>query len=173
MPAVPSVPIFGPSIIPDTVLNQLADAVRFAMAPPLFVARQTVAQALTNGVYDEINWDSVTVDTVNGHDSGLPTRYTAQYAGWYQLSGGASFAANATGIRRCGWAINGSAIDDRLAVVTAVASGGLHGVARTMHVYLSEEDYVELWALQGSGGSLNTDVANGVQSSISVRWVSN
>lgn len=173
MPAVPSVPTFTDGILDSTALNRLVDALTFAMAPPLFAARQTVAQSLTNGAYSAITWDSVTVDTADGHDSGLSTRYTAQYAGWYQLSGGASFAANVTGIRRCGWAVNGSAINDYLSVQQAVNSGATHSVARTLHVYLSVDDYVELYALQGSGGSLNTDVGNGVQSSISVRWVSN
>lgn len=173
MPVVPSVPTFGPSIVPDTVLNQLADAVRFALAPPLFRGRQTSVQPLTTGTFTAITWDTEDVDSANGHDTSTnPSRYTAQYAGWYQVSGGVSFANNSTGYRQTVWGVNGSLIFDYFASMGAVNGTGTRSVARTLMVYLAIGDYVELHGWQNGSASLNTEVASGTQSSINVRWVS-
>lgn len=173
MATVPTVPTFGPNIAPATALGQLADAVRFSLAPPHAVLRQTSAQTIGTGSFTALNFDTEDVDSVNGHDSGLPSRYTAVYPGWYQVSGGATFASSATGRRLARVGVNGALVAGSESGVPGNAS--VIGFAfRATEVYLAIGDYVEVFVFQDSGGNLATFVANAeFQCSMAVRWVSN
>jgi hypothetical protein len=156
------------------------DPLLFLFKRPMARLRQVVAQSLTNGVPTALTFTVHDVDQDwaggAGHSDSVNTsRYTANYAGWYQVSGGVSFVANATGARGCYWAVNGSlslGVED---IGAPTPGGATHGQpARTELLYLNVGDYVELWALQISGGALNTAVGGSATgSTMNVLWVSN
>jgi hypothetical protein len=145
-----------------------------AVLPPLAMLRQTAAQTLTTGTYTAVLFDTEDFDSHNGHSTVSNTsRYTAVTAGVYEVSGGCAFAANATGRRLARVAANGTVIGGSLSGIPANASVVGYPV-RTTLVRLAVGDYVELQALQESGGNLATFITNSeFQPTMVVRWVSN
>lgn len=148
----------------------------FLLRPPIARLRRVTPQNIANNTPVAIAWEVADVDTdidgIGGHDAGAPTRYTARYPGWYQISGGISFAANGTGLRLATWAVNGSNIAGSDVLLPALASNSLRYTARTELVFLAEGDYVELRAYQSSGGVLALATTSDEQPTMNVRWVS-
>lgn len=157
------------------------DVFRFLLKPPKCELRQPVAQSIPNNVvFTAITFGAHDIDEdyLGGamhSDSTNPSRATANFAGWYQVSGAVAFAANATGVRGAYIVVNGTAINGSEALIASAGAANSHiTVARTKMVYLNVGDYVELQCYQNSGGALLTAVSGAVsQSSLSVRWVSN
>lgn len=172
VPALPSAFVVGKARASDMELLRLA--LSFSLNPPIAELRQTVAQTLTTGVTTAITFTTEDVDSVNGHDTVTnPDRYTAVYAGWYQVSGGCSFAASAVGQRIVVPTVNGTLVNGSGADVQSTAALTCFIPIRTKLIYLNVGDFVQLTAFQNSGGNLNTDVTTYQQPNISVRWVSN
>jgi hypothetical protein len=147
--------------------------VAFLRTPPIAELRQTSAQTLSNATSTALLFDTEDVDSAAGHSTSSNTsRYTAVYDGWYQLSGGAGFAANTTGVRLLLWQVNGTSLPQGGAIIGATSALVARVAARTVHAYLNVGDYVELSAYQSSGGNLAMSVSVGDQPSMSVRWVS-
>jgi hypothetical protein len=120
---------------------------------------RVATQSLTNTTAAAITFDTEVRDDGGYYDAGSPTRLTITNAGWYVLTGSVQFAANATGLRRAYFRVNNTT-DYSVASVNAVSSAGLVTVPVAAAVlYLAAGDYVELWARQDSGGSLNTALA--------------
>lgn len=100
----------------------------------------------------------ITFDTVRRDDGGLADlandRLVAQVAGWYVISAGFGFAANATGNRGGELMVNGTIeIAQQFYEAPAV---GVAVMSITAVYYLAATDYVELFGFQTSGGNLNT-----------------
>lgn len=170
MPIVPPIPAIGSGVLTTTQLAQLATAVSFLQQPPAFRGRQSVAQSLTNGLATAITLDAEDLDSASGHTT--TSRYVAQYDGWYWIAGGIGYASNGTGIRGVEWWVNGSVLAGSGAMFPASAASSNRLPGRGMLIYLTEGDYVELYAFQSSGGALNTAVATQEQPSMSVGWYS-
>lgn len=149
------------------------DVFTFLLAPPMAELRQTVSQNFTTSTAAAVTFDTEDIDSANGHSTSSNTsRYTAVYAGWYLCSGGISFDTNATGRRFAWWRVNG--VD--LAGSDVGIPAGANNVtvpARTKHIFLAVNDFVELVGWQDSGGTRASVVAGIDQPSMSVRWVSN
>lgn len=180
MAVVPASHTFVDGVAPTSEANTyIRDPIAFALNPPRAELRQNVAQTLTTGVGAMLTWDiedlDTDVDAIGGHDTAVnPSRYTVRYAGWYQVSGVASFVANSTGRRITYIAVNGSIVNGTEMIFPASATGSSHAATRTKHIYLNVGDYVEIQATQDSGGNLATSSGFGPSnSSMSVRWVSN
>ncbi len=142
--------------------------------PPGGQFRQSVAQTLTSGSFTAITFTQEDYDNRGGHSTSSNTsRYTAQVAGRYQVSGAVAFVASATGRRGTQWRINGSVVNgSQLLLSSGDDADETQYPARTMTVFLSVGQYVELYAIQQSGGNLNTSVADGgTQSMMAVRYV--
>ncbi len=177
MPAVPTVPTFSPGIVSATDLGLLASVSRFATNPPRAELRATVVQLINNGAATPINFDTADVDTdidgVGGHNPAVnPSRFTARYPGWYEVSGGVVFAAAAANRRVTWFKVNGVDVSGTEAVTPGSAAGSVGPAARSKLVYLAIGDYVELVAYQDSGGALNTAVVTFEQPNMTVRWKS-
>lgn len=170
MPAVPVIPTFGPGVVPGTALTQLADALAFAMNPPAVKAYQTVAQPLANGTLTAIIFDSVEFDDYTMWNSGAPTRITIQYPGRYFISGGVATVVNDTSYRYARLAVNGTTVTDGNTAVDPVPSISTRVPARSTITYLDIDDYVELYTQHAIGGVLNTAVAVGDASGLTVAW---
>ena len=119
-------------VVYDTTVTAVADAT-------------TVALSCTLEEYDNDTMHSTTVN---------PSRIKAVAAGRYTLLGTASFAANATGLRRIGIRINGTTeyVLQRVIAGSAITDIILSGV-RTFT--FAVDDYAELVVGQTSGGSLD------------------
>lgn len=171
MAEVPTFPTFVDGLLTASQLNQLGDAVRFAMAPPKVKAYQTVAQSLANGSLTTIILDTTEFDTYTMWDALLPTRVTVQYDGYYFVSGGVAFVLNTASYRYVRIAVNGSTLTDGNVAVAPVPSISTRVPARATITYLEAGDYVEISGQQASGGALNTGVAIGDGSDLVVSWI--
>lgn len=170
MPAVPTAPDFDDGIVDSSYLNRLAAAIQFAQAKPRCKAIQSVAQSLANNTLTVLTWNSVEFDDYVMWDAGLPSRITALYPGYYDLGGGASFAANATSYRFLRWLVNGSAISDSHVLLPPATGLATMIGAKATTVFLDIDDYVELQVRQATGGALNTSVGAGDFSSAVVTF---
>lgn len=176
MAVVPAVPPIVTGVLPTSTQSQIAQVESYLVAPPIAQLRQDTVQALgTSGTFFPITFDAEVVDSVGGHDNVTNnSRYTAVYAGWYEIDGGVAFAANATGSRFTEIAVNGSAVGGGVASAPATAGIGLWLPVRATLTFLNVGDYVEIWGRQDSGGALNTDVGTqSGKSSMTVIWRSN
>lgn len=167
MPLVPTVPLFGSSgPIPIEKLQELADALTFALRPPIAELKQAVAQNLTNSTWTAATFDAFDVDTdvdgEGGHSTSVNTsRFTARYPGWYRLTGGPAFFVNGTGIRGSRWTKNGSPVDSAATLEAPITADNSLYAARGKLVYLAIGDYIELQLFQSSGGVLSTAAPGG------------
>lgn len=172
MATVPAVPPFTDGILNSTTLGQLGDVVAFLKAPPIAELRQTSAQTISTGTFTAINFDTEDLDSADGHDAGLPSRYTAVYPGYYEVGGGVTFAANATGRRLARMHVNSALVSGSVSGLPGNAS--ILGFAlRAKKVFLNIGDYLEIFMFQDSGGNLATFITNTeYQPTVSIRWVS-
>jgi hypothetical protein len=114
-------------------------------------------QSIPNATWTAIShtnalWDDQPAGN-NHWSASSPTRLTVRVAGTYEIVGNAEFASNATGARSLGIKVNGVF----LAVQATPAS--LSQVTVSTQWKCSVGDYIELFAYQTSGGSL--DIAYG------------
>lgn len=142
---------------------------------PAAKLRQSVAQAIPNGAPTALTFNLEDLDAdpdgIGGHSTTTNTsRYTCRYPGWYRVGGGASLAANGTGVRVLSWAVNGTHVAGSDVLLPALAGNSLRVTARSDLIRLNETDYLELRLYQSSGGSLNTAVTNDEQPTMSVSW---
>jgi hypothetical protein len=151
------------------------DAGNFMIGEPIAELRQATLQPVATASFTSISLDASDIDSDGGHSNVTNnSRYTGKTAGWFQFSGGASFATNGTGSRGTQWAKNGTGVV--ASGVLGASSGAAFAswvAARTKFIQLNgSTDYVELQAFQSSGGSLNTVVGAGSDpANMSVRWV--
>lgn len=125
---------------------------KLAYDPPRAKVYQSAAQTLNNGALTLVTFTSEEVDDDGLHSIVANTsRITVAVAGWYEVLGQISYAANATGIRRAMLLKNGATFGD--ATAEAVDSGGhimqVHG-----ETLCAAGDYLELQGYQSSGGNL-------------------
>jgi hypothetical protein len=182
--AVVPVPLtVGSGLSSSSDFNEgVRDPLLFLMKRPMARLRQIVAQSIPNGTPTALTFTASDVDqdwvtaTNAGHSNSVnTTRWTANYAGWYECSGGVSFAANVTGARGCYWSVNGTLALGVEGIGAPTPGGATHGQpARVETLYLNVGDYLELLALQISGGALLTAVGGtATGSTMNVRLVSN
>lgn len=158
----------------QTLATNINDDVVNLAAPPLAVLRQTTGQTIANNVFAAITLTTEDIDTANGHSTSSNTsRYTAQRAGYYQVSGRVSFVTSATAQRTGKLTKNGADIASSGNNIQAMSGGQTMCPVLPVIVQLAVGDYVELWGNQNSGGNLDTYVGvTYFQSAMVVRWVS-
>ena len=171
--AVPATKTFTNGVLDSSDLNTyVRDPIQYLLSRTMAELRQTVAQSIPSGTFTGITFDVEDLDTDGGHSTSSNTsRFTAPNAGWYFCSGGVGFSASATGQRGAAWAVNGTTLNGTSVFVNASAAFTTIIAARSKLLYLNVSDYVELQALQNTGGALNTNVTTDGQSSMSVQWV--
>lgn len=114
------------------------------------------SQSLANSVETLVNWDSEVFDTHNFHDnSSNNTRFTvpAGKGGKYLASAHGAFDSNSTGHR--GIKLKKNGINELWAVRSSVSANNFEVVPLTEVIDLQAGDYLELVAVQASGGALN------------------
>jgi hypothetical protein len=149
------------------------DASAFFQAPPLFQGIQTVAQNnLTSSIWATITLDTELIDDYGGHSTTTNTsRYTAQLAGWYEVSGSVTWLQNGTGTRGARLAVNGTVVQGSAVMMSTAASTTDTSVPTTTRVvYLNVGDYLEVQGWQSSGANLATKVDADLTSSLFACW---
>jgi hypothetical protein len=150
------------------------DALQFLLNKPLFIGYNTATQTLSNNTPTAVAWFSEAADTYSGHNivSG-PSKYVGQVPGYYWVSASVCFAGNTAGDRKAYIAVNGTAIG-YTNVQGPPSASGTDATTLTVPatlVYLNgSTDYVEIYALQTSGTSVNLNPATTNCSGISVIW---
>lgn len=111
----------------------------------------TTSGALTALTFDTVRWDDRGLHVAAG-------KLAANTGGLHVIGANVRFAANATGYRLMQLRVNGTTVIAFDARLSAGATAETDIQLSTMW-QLSAGDYVEVLAAQGSGGSLNIEVA--------------
>jgi hypothetical protein len=138
-----------------------------------YVARvsHTATQSLTNNAGTKITFNTASsTPTIDSYDpqgwfDNANDRIVVGQDGFYNIIAGVGFASNATGRRFVQIHVNGS---DRATMQVQALSGATTLLIASTNVYLFATDYVEAFALQQSGGALNTVSVTGVYPVLSV-----
>ena len=116
---------------------------------------RTTTQTLSNNTLTAITFDSELFDTNGFHSTSTNTsRITipAGYGGTYRVSLNAIFDLNSSGLRQLRLLKNGSAY---FLSPEMIGSSSIYtGVTITYTLQLVAGDYIEMYALQGTGGNL-------------------
>lgn len=155
--------------------TSVRDAITFLIELPIATVYQTVAQSLTAGSPNPINFDSTAVDSYGGHSNTVnSSRYTAQVAGWYLVGGAAPMSGSASGTnRKLQVYYNGTAVAYATAQVPQVNSAGTAtavALSPTI-VYMNVGDFVSLYA--SSDATVNITPNGSNQAYLTIVWVHN
>lgn len=124
---------------------------------PAFSAYQSAATSLPNNTATKILFGTENFDTNNNFAS---STFTPTVAGYYQVTGKVAFSANGTNSRWVALYKNGTKVAD-----IAWTQGNSTNFAEVSGGYLismnGTTDYLELYAYQNSGSTLNTDGGTG------------
>jgi len=135
-------------------LNTIRDALNFLLNPPFAIVTQATPQTVTSGAQPVITFDTTIIDTYGGHSNVTNnSRYTAQVAGWYQVTVTAAYAANATANRAVQTAKNGTIQTRGQEVLFTPTAANTATIQATSKISLVVGDYVEAIAFQNSGGN--------------------
>lgn len=169
----PSVSMQAPStLITGSLWNtQFGAVANWYLGAPMIVWRQSASQSVPNGGWIPLNFDTIDLDTHGVHSTANPSRFTAPYAGWHAVTAQCDFAANAAGARELKFALNGGVVSDAKAMTMAV-NGYDTALSVATEVYLSQGEYLEIWAWQNSGAALATGQTDGWPR-LTARWVHN
>lgn len=147
------------------------DAINFLCNPPLLVAQDngTNTTSFTAGVAKIVALGTTVADTYAGW-SAVNNTYTAQVAGFYQISGGVTLSTVAsagyclTEVYYNGAVIANSQLEQLCA--TSATQGSFIQPVRTVHQFLNVGDTISL-VCQVQQGSIKTQPT----SSLEIRWV--
>ncbi len=156
-----------------TADSSTSTGLAYKRAPGTVIAQffQTSTQNYANGAETGITWTSIAIDRFSSGMSSGQSTFTPGVAGYYELTGGVSFASNSTGLRSCYWVTGGSPINGSNSTQNAANGIATSITARTIAVYLAAGAGVALYAYQSSGGTLATAVSNQHMSYMHVKWL--
>ena len=148
-----SVPVLGASSsvqMSDSADTRL-EAGRFTMS---------ASQSVGNGALDKLTFNTV-VESTHGNFNTTNNRYVVLSTGKFKASGAISFAASAVGARFATMRINGNAgAEVYLFQSPALANGNSTVVPFSSEtLILKAGDYIEIFAGQNSGGSLQVEAS--------------
>lgn len=159
MATIPTIPTEVPGNFWTSALwnANILGGLNYLFAPVRFKGYSSTTQSIGTGTTPvALTLDTEIVDSDGGHSTTTNTsRYTAQTAGLYYVSGTVTFATSATNTRTLQVLLNGAAINGAgIQAAPAPNRGGSVFVATL--VQMAVGDYVEIAAWQDSGGSLLT-----------------
>lgn len=132
----------------------LTSAEYTALNGPTFSAYQSTLHSVANSTFTKVQLQSEEFDTASNFDSTTNYRFTPTVAGYYHIDGACVFASSAAFVVVSIFK-NGSEFK-RGAQSGSAASSGFGGAVSALVFLNGSTDYVELFCLQVSGGSLNT-----------------
>lgn len=134
----------------------------FLASPPSASAFRNTAQAITNATWTTINFDQEEWDSGGLHStSSNPSRFTISTSGKYVVIAYVAFAFNGSGRRGTLFRVNGGGTDRNPTLLNPTTTGTANfGLTNSTVMSFSAGDYLEVFAWQDSGGSLNVPNAN-------------
>lgn len=142
------------SYIADGSITQAKLATGVCSTAPAFSAYGNSIQSTTSGVITKMQINTEEFDTANCFDNSTNYRFTPNVAGYYQVNGAIGYA-NQSAFTLVYIYKNGSEFKRG---TQTYSTASLNRYSVTALVYLNgSTDYIELYGLQNSGGSLNTD----------------
>ncbi|MGW1744603.1 hypothetical protein ACWCRD_03085 [Streptomyces sp. NPDC002092] len=165
MATIPSVPTEVPGNFWTSALwnTNVLGGLNYLFAPVRFKGYSSTTQSLGSSTSSTVlTLDTETVDSDGGHSTTTNTsRFTAQTAGLYVVTGSVCFATNSAGTRTLQVFLNGAGITGSAVQAAPSASNGTSVYTGTI-VQLAVGDYVELAAWQNSGSTLTTSTTNAI-----------
>jgi len=131
----------------------------------------TATQSLTNNTLAKIAFNTASsTPNIDSYDpqgwfDNANDRIVIGQAGFYNITANVGFATNATSRRLVQIQVNGA---DRGSVQVTASAAATTLLSVSTNLYLAVNDYVEVQALQQSGGALNTVSVAGVYPALSV-----
>lgn len=182
MGTIPTPPTFvaGASAGVAAQLNQMRDAVNFWANTPKVYAYQSAGTSLANNATTVLPLGAELYDIVQSGDTAMHdlttnnSRLVARTAGKYTITGGVAFASNATGDRTASVRKNAAGSSAGGSIVSAArspasTSGATIANLSSVEIDMAVGDYVELFALQSSGGALLTNASGSADTWLSMR----
>lgn len=158
MAVVPTIPTFvAGQIVTAAQLNALAAALNFDLyTRPTCKFSATTSQSIPNSVFTVLTFAATAVDTDGGRTgAGSGTdRYVCRTAGWYSVSATMSYLVNTAGARGGAILVNGTPQNGYACYSNAVNDYTAVGLSGLVHMNVG--DYLQVQALQSSGGALST-----------------
>lgn len=186
MGTVPTAPTFAPGESTGVAakLNQLRDVHNFWASPPRCYAYSSTVESIPNNALTVVSFEAEVYDVVQAGDSPMHdnttnnSRIVLRTAGTYEVSGQVTFAGSAAGPRRvadvrknaAGSGSGGTRIAFSQQAPIASASFATSVPVPVVEFVAAAGDYLELFGLQDTGGSLNT-VATQVDTFLRVRLI--
>lgn len=154
-----SVQILVPAVAGSNTVTIAAQTGTLNAAGPAFSAYQSSTQSLSNGVATKIQFQTKYFDTNNNFDAATNYRFTPTVAGYYYISGATRLQIGSSSTGEYWGAIykNGSeyARGGNMALNTNAFSFWQVSVSDVIQ-FNGSTDYVEFYAIQGSGSSQTT-----------------
>ncbi len=133
----------------------LALTSQLPVAGPAFSAYATASNSLTNNTFVKISLNAEEFDTANYFDSTTNYRFTPLIAGYYQFSCAVNVNNAASGIIITAFFKNGSEFKRCNQMNLNISSTNSPGGSALIYMNGST-DYLELYCLQNSGGTILT-----------------
>jgi hypothetical protein len=145
------------STIPSTAGNITVPAVTGTMMVsgnmPAFAVYNSAWSSIANATYTKLAFNTELFDTANAFDSTTNYRFQPTVAGYYQINATITASTSATGgLYIAIYKTNSFYTQGN--VLPLNASTGINGVVNQI-IYLNGTDYLEIYAYQNSGTSLN------------------
>ena len=144
----------------------IAEVAKGLTEQPIAIVKNNASQSLISGSTTALTFATITKDNRGQFDSTSPTRITIRETGLYTIHGNARFAINSTGRRTLQIRKGGSTI------IASVQGGAIATYATDLSVstiaQLAVGDYIELVAIQESGGALNVESQNDYSAKFSI-----
>lgn len=160
------------AVIPDTWGDMVKDDLSFLGNAPSCRVYNSAALPVATGTFTQLTFNT----DRHKNDSGLHStssnqgRLVCVTAGCYVIDGGIEWAAvNTTGVRQVGIRLNGTTW---LKIEQIPALNTVQQMSVTTQYKLAATDWVELVALQSSGGSLNVNASGNYSPEFGMTWVS-
>lgn len=149
--------------------SNVHDAVTFLTNPPICACYPSTAQAISASTWTALTMNVNKVDSYSGHSTTTNTsRYVAQVAGWYSVTGTSSLVTSTMGAVDI--AINGTRVIGTVVGSATVAGPSLSTGQTTAYCFLNAGDYVETYVF--SNTAANTEVSGAdFQCSMQVLWI--
>ena len=124
-----------------------------ANAAPVFSAYLASNQSIVNNTATKITINTEIFDTNSNYDSATNYRFTPTVAGYYQIIGGVADVSGGTSGGLKAYLYKNGALYTYTNI--PMTNTGVIAQCSAIMYFNGSTDYVELWSLQNSGGSLN------------------
>lgn len=154
---------------------QVRDAITFLANKPICRMHQLTVQSIANVTNTAVLFDVNDVDSYSGHSTVTnASRYVAQVAGWYRVSGVMAMTTTQTTAPGAGaWCYiskNGTQVSPLIPGAVPSVSTVRIWTAATDLIFLNAGDYLELFVEQAEGAARNTSVATNQYSMMAISW---